>query len=139
MISATEPIDPAAVQRILAAHLPMYRRRVPNYQAMMLESLRQLWRGHHRNLLDIGGGTGVIAEAISELLPVDKVQAVDVVDRFCPSLRVRTLKYDGTTLPFEDGSFDAATLNNVMHHVPVEARAGLLREIRRVAHGLEAA
>jgi SAM-dependent methyltransferase len=58
-----------------------------------------------------------------------------VVDRFCPSLTVPTQKYDGRTLPFGDGYFDAATLNNVMHHVPVDARADLLREIRRVVDG----
>ena len=133
--NATESIDPAALQEILAAHLPMYRGKAPTYQALMLESLRQLWLGRHRRLLDIGGGTGVIAEAMSQLFPVDEVQAVDVVDRFCPSLRVRTQQYDGRTLPFETGTFDAATLNNVMHHVPVDDRAGLLREIRRVVEG----
>jgi SAM-dependent methyltransferase len=131
----THSIDPAAVQGVLASHLPMYRRKVPTYQALMLGSIRQLWLGHHQRLLDIGGGTGVIAEAISRLFPVDQVQAVDVVDRFCASLTVPAQKYDGKTLPFEDASFDAATLNNVMHHVPVEARADLLREIRRVVDG----
>ena len=135
MISTMEPIDPAAVQRILAAHLPIYRRKAATYQALMFESLRELWRAHHRNLLDVGGGTGVVAEVISELFPVDRVQAVDVVDRFCSSLTVRTQKYDGRTLPFEDASFDAATLNNVMHHVPLDARANLLREVRRVVDG----
>jgi SAM-dependent methyltransferase len=83
----------------------------------------------------VGGGTGVIAQAISELFPVGEVQAVDLVDRFCTSLSVSTQRYDGKTLPFGDSTFDAATLNNVMHHVPVIARADLLREIRRVVAG----
>jgi SAM-dependent methyltransferase len=39
------------------------------------------------------------------------------------------------TLPFGDRAFDAATLNNVIHHVPVASRASLLREIRRVVDG----
>ena len=132
---AGQAINPGTVQDILSAHLPIYRRKVPYYQATMLESLRDLWLGPHRKLLDVGGGTGVIAQAISELLPVGEVQAVDLVDRFCRSLSVSTMQYDGKTLPFDDGTFDAATLNNVMHHVPVDARAGLLREIRRVVHG----
>jgi len=38
-------------------------------------------------------------------------------------------------LPYSDASFDAAMMNNVMHHVPVETRIGLLREIRRVVVG----
>lgn len=113
----------------------MYRKKRPSYQVLMLESLGQVWLGHHDRLLDVGGGTGVIAETISELFPVDEVVAVDVVDRFCPTLRVKTQKYDGAVLPFEKASFDAATLNNVMHHVPVDARVGLLREMRRVVDG----
>ena len=132
---AMQSIDPHALQGILSRHLAMYRSKVPFYQATMLESLRELWTGRHRKLLDVGGGTGVIAEAMAELFPVDDVQAVDLVDRFCTSLKVATAQYDGKSLPFADGAFDAATLNNVVHHVPVEARVDLLREIRRVVNG----
>jgi SAM-dependent methyltransferase len=113
----------------------MYRKKVPFYQAIMLDSLRELWLAPCEKLLDVGAGTGVIAEAISKLFPVGYVQAIDVVDRFCTSISVPTQKYDGTTLPFESGSFDAATLNNVMHHVPISARTNLLRDIRRVVEG----
>jgi SAM-dependent methyltransferase len=135
MTDTTTPIDAAALQQILAPHLAMYRKKVPYYQATMLDSLRELWLTPHDRLLDVGAGTGVIAEAMSKLFPVRHVQAVDVVDRFCDSLSVASRAYDGQTLPFESGSFDAATLNNVMHHVPVPARVGLLREIRRVVNG----
>lgn len=129
------PIDARVLQGILSAHLAIYRKKVPYYQAVMLDSLRELWVGHPNRLLDVGGGTGVIAQAISELFPVGEVVAVDLVDRFCRSLSVSTRQYDGRTLPFGDATFDAATLNNVMHHVPVAARADLLREIRRVVDG----
>ena len=127
--------DPKELQEILATHLPLYRTKMPYYQAIMLDGLHELWAGHHRKLLDVGGGTGVIAQAISQMFAVDEVEAVDLVDRFCPMLSVTTRQYDGKTLPFDDRTFDAATLNNVMHHVPVAARAALLREIRRVVDG----
>ncbi len=133
--TSTKPLDPKAVQEILASHLSMYRKKVPFYQTAMLDSLRELWLGPCDKLLDVGAGTGVIAEAISKLFPVRHVQAVDVVDRFCTSLSVATREYDGTTLPFASRSFDAATLNNVMHHVPVTSRVNLLRDIRRVVDG----
>lgn len=133
--SPVGPVDPEVLQGILSAHLAMYRKKVPFYQATMLDTLGSIWAGRHRRLLDVGGGTGVIAEALARLFPVDEVHAVDLVDRFCPTLSVSTAQYDGKTLPFADGSFDAATLNNVLHHVPVEARADLLREIRRVVAG----
>jgi len=86
-------------------------------------------------MLDVGGGTGVIAEAIATLFPVAQVQAVDLVDRFCKTLSIETAQYDGLALPFADRSFEAATLNNVLHHVPFNERPNLLREIRRVVAG----
>jgi SAM-dependent methyltransferase len=128
-------IDADMLQPIMAAHLSMYRRKRPHYQAVMLSTLKEIWTGYHRNLLDVGGGTGVIAQAIAALFPVGEVRAVDVVDRFCRSLTIETEKYDGRTLPFADKSFEAATLNNVIHHVPVAARVELLREICRVVEG----
>jgi putative flippase GtrA len=137
-VSKGEPlsrIDPQELQRMLAKHLAVYRAKVPHYQATMLSSLLDLWPARHRRLLDIGGGTGVIAQAVSEFFPVDSVETVDRVDRFCPALSVAVKTYDGHTLPYSDGSFDAAMMNNVMHHVPVESRVGLLREIRRVVNG----
>lgn len=129
------PISPRLLQDILSRHLAMYRTKLPIYQAVMLDSLREIWSGRHRKLLDVGSGTGVIAQAMAELFPVDEVHAVDLVDRFCSSLSVPTTQYDGKNLPFANRAFDAATLNNVVHHVPVAARSDLLREIRRVVDG----
>jgi SAM-dependent methyltransferase len=123
------------VSDVLAAHAPLYRRRAPVYQAVMLADLAAVWQGTHDRVLDIGGGTGVIAEAIQRLLPVREVVAIDVVDRYFPTLSVETRVYDGRTLPFEGGSFDAATINNVLHHVPRDARPALMTEIARVVRG----
>ena len=135
MSYAAAAINVIDLQAILSRHLPMYLVKVPRYQAVMLDSVRELWQGRHEALLDIGGGTGVIAEAIAQLFPVGQVCTIDMVDRFASELSVQTGCYDGTHLPFEDRSFDAATINNVIHHVPVAERAALLREIRRVVAG----
>ncbi|ANK13236.1 class I SAM-dependent methyltransferase [Erythrobacter neustonensis] len=124
-----------AVADILEQHTPLYRNRPPVYQTVMLADLAQVWKVHHANLLDVGGGTGVMAQAMQALLPVDKVTAIDVVDRYFPTLSVETRVYDGAVLPFADASFAAATINNVMHHVDLDYRAGLMREIRRVVDG----
>ncbi len=128
-------INRQQLQAILSKHLPIYAAKPPYYQAIMLESLLELWKERHERLLDIGGGTGVIAQAMSELFPVGHVEAIDLVDRFCTTLTVDTRRYDGQTIPSDANAYDAATLNNVLHHVPVEARSGLMREIRRVVSG----
>lgn len=128
-------IDTDVVAGVLARHLPVYRLRRPVYQAVMLEALRRLWRPGYRRVLDIGGGTGVIAQAVSELFDVDQVVSIDVEDRYLPSLTVEHRTYDGRTLPFADGAFDCVLFNNVIHHVQVPDRVPLLAECRRVAPG----
>ena len=134
-MSQARALSAADVAASLAPHLAMYRHKPPSYQTVMLNGLLALWRGPHERLLDVGGGTGVIGQCIADLFPVGAVTAIDVVDRFCPGLTIAVGTYDGERLPFDDGSFDAATLNNVLHHVPVEARPALLGEIARVVKG----
>ena len=76
-----------------------------------------------------------MAHAVKALFSLERVASIDIEDRFLPSLDIETARYDGLTLPFADGSFDAVLLLNVLHHVPVAARAALLRECRRVTGG----
>ena len=124
-----------AVSELLGKHVSLYSVKPPMYQTEMLSSLSAVWSEHHRELLDLGGGTGLMAEAISRFLPVGSVTSVDVVDRFTPGLSIRTMTYDGQRLPFHDSKFDAATINNVVHHVPVSERARVFQELRRVVSG----
>lgn len=135
MLMTATPPSLSDVTQVLARHAPLYRKRKPAYQTTMLRDLATAWVGPHQNVLDIGGGTGVLAEAIQTLLPAEKVVSIDVVDRYFKTLAVKTMTFDGTMLPFDDNSFDAATINNVMHHVPVDSRAALIREVARVVSG----
>lgn len=135
MTSFNTKINKSQLQGILAKYLPLYAAKDPYYQVIMLESLLELWTSRHARLLDIGGGTGLMAQAMAELFPVETIEAIDVVDRFCSTLTINHQRYDGQNIPFGDGAFDAATLNNVVHHVPVAARPDLFREIRRAVAG----
>jgi SAM-dependent methyltransferase len=130
---ASITIDDVAAS--LGRHLDFYKHKTPHYQTTMLRSLRSIWMEHHERVLDIGGGTGVIGQCIAELFPVGSVEAIDVVDRFCKTLAIPTRLFDGRTLPFSHGSFDAATINNVVHHISIDERIPLFREIRRVLRG----
>jgi SAM-dependent methyltransferase len=123
------------VGRCMSAHVPLYSWRKPNYQYVALSVLQQMWDPRHLIALDVGGGTGVMAYTIKTLFGLERVVSVDVQDRFLPSLDIETAVYDGTTLPFADGSFDCILLFNVLHHVPVTSRVALLRECLRVARG----
>ena len=128
-------LSPGAVRETLARRIPMYRWYPPKYQLAMLGALAEIWDGRHERLLDIGGGTGIIAQALQDHLPVGRVTSIDIEDRFLPNLDIETRTYGGRDLPFGDGSFDAATINNVLHHVALADRKPLIAEIRRVVRG----
>jgi ubiquinone/menaquinone biosynthesis C-methylase UbiE len=121
-----------SVARILAKHGQVYKRIPPVYQTAMLNDLYALWNPNHKRMLDIGGGTGVIAEAVKELFGVESVVSIDVEDRFKKDLTFETAVFDGASLPFSEDCFDCAMLCNVIHHVPKTSRVGLLRECARV-------
>jgi ubiquinone/menaquinone biosynthesis C-methylase UbiE len=123
----------ADVTQSLSAHIRMYSWHPPVYQHALLTSVRCLWDGSHRSALDVGGGTGALAQAVKRLFSLDRVASVDIENRFLPSIDIETSLYDGVTLPFSDRSFDCVLMFNVLHHVPVAARPALLRECRRVA------
>lgn len=127
------PISVEDVQRCMAPHLPIYTWHRPSYQYVALTGLQRLWDCAHSRVLDVGGGTGVMAEALKTLFDLKHVTSVDVHDRFLNSLSIETRVYDGVTLPFGDSSFDCVLLFNVLHHVPPGQRLALLSECRRVA------
>lgn len=126
-------VSVAAVQAVLGRHVPLYRRRAPIYQTALLQSYLALWDHAHARVLDVGGGTGIIAQAMKELFGIAQVTSVDVEDRFLKSLDIETRLYDGVWLPFGDASFDCVILSNVLHHVPPSVRPGLMLECARVA------
>ncbi|PIP18472.1 MAG: hypothetical protein COX42_00645 [Parcubacteria group bacterium CG23_combo_of_CG06-09_8_20_14_all_35_6] len=66
-------------------------------------------------LIDIGSGTGDIADLLNK--QDINITPVDVVDFHGPRL-VKTVIYDGKTLPFPSQSFDTALLLMVLHHTP---------------------
>jgi ubiquinone/menaquinone biosynthesis C-methylase UbiE len=120
------------VTRCMSAHVPLYSWHKPIYQHVALTNLRRSWNPSHRRMLDVGGGTGVMAQMIKALFDLNHVTSVDVENRFLPSLDIETALFDGRSLPFPDGSFDCALFFNVLHHVPVTSRAMLMRECCRV-------
>ena len=141
-IAALAPQAPPAwfpseivVAEMLAQHQPIYRWRKPHYIVQLLRDLASLLPEGSCRILDIGGGSGLVAEAITRFFPEKSVTAIDVVDRFLPSLTVERKTYNGRTIPCADGAYDCALFSNVLHHVPTEARATLIAEALRATGG----
>lgn len=79
-----------------------------------------------QRLLDVGTGSGEIAQLLGEYC---EVVSVDPCDQRVQRRGYRYLRA-GTTLPFADGSFDLAVSNHVIEHL--DDAASHVRELARV-------
>ena len=110
-------LSPAA---IVTASIRARNRR----QADMLSG--RLDRGD--SILDVGCGTGYLANQLRETYGVDPT-GVDIRD--ARALPIAFSSFDGTSLPFPDKSFDHIVLSYVLHHA--NDPLALARECHRVA------
>jgi SAM-dependent methyltransferase len=82
-------------------------------------------------VLDVGCGDGLFAVTLSCLRPDIEIEGAEVLPR--AGCRIPVVAFDGRTLPFPDGAYDACLLIDVLHHT--EAPAKLLAEAARVGSG----
>ena len=80
-------------------------------------------------VLDVGCGDGMIDRLISEHRTDVSIQGIDVLVRQDTKMPVK--RFDGITIPYPDGSFDAVMFVDVLHHT-VDPFV-MLREAHRVA------
>lgn len=77
------------------------------------------------DVLEIGGGSGAMADGIARTFSGVRLTVTDVDDRMVAAARailaghenVFVKEADVTALPFEDSSFDAVTSHLMLHHV----------------------
>ena len=87
------------------------------------------WALHNQGLagdvLEIGGGSGAMADGVARAFPHTRLTVTDVDDvmvgaarqRLAGHANVDVRRADVTDLPFEAGSFDAVTSYLMLHHV----------------------
>jgi SAM-dependent methyltransferase len=80
-------------------------------------------------VLDIGCGDGTIGSLIAKLRPDVSIQGVEFLVR--PECKIACRGFDGSSLPFPDGSFDVCLFVDVLHHT--QDPAILLYEAVRVS------
>src|SRR5216684_4118626 len=81
------------------------------------------------SVLDIGCGDGTISSLIAERRPDISIQGVEYLVR--PECKIECRAFDGSSLPFQDGSFDVCLFVDVLHHT--QDPSVLLREAARVS------
>jgi SAM-dependent methyltransferase len=87
------------------------------------------------DVLDVGCGIGnyhpLLRPSLRKLCGVD-ISSESLKTAAQRNEQVEYSHFDGTSLPFADGAFDAAFAICVYHHVPISNRAALTRSVRRV-------
>ncbi len=84
-----------------------------------------------KSFLDVGCGTGVVADELAHKLKI-KVVGCDIDQYLVRKIPFRKM-VSGSKLPFRIDEFDSSMLNDVLHHTPYSVQEKLLSEGLRVA------
>jgi len=84
------------------------------------------------SILDVGCGDGLLGKELFTERPDMEVSGVDILERAHCAIPMRP--FDGKSIPFDDDTFDAVLLADVLHHA-TDPR-GLLKEAMRVSKRL---
>ena len=107
----------------------LHTKMVQGRRARVLAEHLLPWLPRDARVLDVGAGDARVAALLAERRPDLKLRCIDVDPRDDAQLPVEA--FDGAKIPFDDRSFDAALLIDVLHHT-LDPLA-LLREVRRVS------
>lgn len=105
------------------------------------ELLKQATIQKSENILDFGCGTATLTIMAKELFPEAFVYGVDIDSKVLGIAEQKVKKqnlnicldtYDGSILPYQDGTFDKVVTSLVFHHLKRNQKLVALREIFRV-------
>ena len=86
-------------------------------------------------IIDVGGGTGLIAKVLRSKKQNDDIMVIDLSRSMLQKVKDSTLSIvqgDVTTLPLKDETFTLAILVNTVHHIYETKQQVALREVFRI-------
>jgi 2-polyprenyl-6-hydroxyphenyl methylase/3-demethylubiquinone-9 3-methyltransferase len=94
------------------------------------------WKPNANRILEVGCGEGAVTQRLNDAYPEAKITAIDITPRVGRLYRgmledVRFIRCSVQEISAtESGQYDLVVLSDVLHHVPLEFRQGLLDAIR---------
>jgi tRNA (cmo5U34)-methyltransferase len=136
---------PHSVRRHLRVAIEAYdatiRQFIPGYEEMLRTAAGELTPVASGLVLDLGAGTGALAEAILESSPAGTVELIDVDSEMLEQARTRLAPFGGRAR-FTEGSFldplprcGGVAASLALHHIPTLDLKGAL--YRRIHDALE--
>lgn len=100
-----------------------YRYRLFSYVSALLPIETSLIK-----ILDLGCGDGLLGEFLATFYPSAEVIGLETFIRENKSKKAKIFKFDGETIPFQNGAFDYILIINVLHHLPTDHHIKILLE-----------
>ena len=140
MAAANRTFLPAAGRDIF---LPLYDplTRLFGFGAIREQLLAQAHVQAQHRVLDVGCGTGTLAVLIKQRQPSAEMSGLDPDPKALARARGKAVRagvsvtFDegfADAMPYGNGSFDRVLSSLMFHHLPRDAKSGMLREVHRV-------
>ncbi len=96
---------------------------------VLSETLLLLVNPGSKSMLDVGCGDGTISKLMMDNNPALEISGIDIMAR--PNSAIPVKLFDGEHIPYNDDSYDAVILIDVLHHV--KQIKNMLEEAKRVS------
>lgn len=101
-----------------------------SYRTKLIISVYRKWIKPNDDILDVGCGTGIVAKRLADYFSAD-ITGCDIKNYLI--YKIPFLKIKDNTIPVKDARFSIALLNDVLHHIPKQYQADVIKEATRVA------
>ena len=102
------------------------------YRASLIANVYKNWIKRNAKVLDIGCGTGVVADYLANSLKLDMV-GCDIDKYLLSDIKFKKMA-SRSKLPFKKNEFSFSMFNDVLHHTEYINQAKLLSESLRVSN-----
>jgi 2-polyprenyl-3-methyl-5-hydroxy-6-metoxy-1,4-benzoquinol methylase len=99
-------------------------------------NLMRQWKPDAKKILEVGCGEGAVSQRLNAAYPDAKITAIDITPRVGRLYQgsfdnVQFIRCDVQEIAArQSGQYDLVVLSDVLHHVPLELRQGLLDAVR---------
>lgn len=101
-----------------------------SFRTKLIISVYQKWIEPGDSILDVGCGTGIVTKMLGDYFSTN-ITGCDIKNYLI--YKIPFLKIKDNKIPVKDARFSIALLNDVLHHVPKQYQADVIKETTRVA------